>query len=91
MGAPADVIESWLEAGETPEGFSIHPANHEVVEFFLRMQTCWVIAPSGHLIGMAYERCKVVLEACGRWPDQALFENLQVMEFAAVAEAAERG
>lgn len=91
MGAPAAIQDEWLAADDAGDRLKIHPANHEVVKFFERLQTCWCFAPSGHLIGLAYEQCRVVLEVFGRWPDRALFENLQVMEFAAVAAAAERG
>nr|WP_275694152.1 DUF1799 domain-containing protein [Alcaligenes ammonioxydans] len=41
-GAPEDVIQR--AQGQEPEGFEVWPENEGVVEAFLQLATCWVVA-----------------------------------------------
>lgn len=66
--------------------FGVYRENLEALEFFMRLQTQWVISPMGERVGLNYAG----VEPCARMSDikmtPDLFEKVQIMELAALKE-----
>jgi hypothetical protein len=94
VSPPADQIERRLgfEAGDfgAPD-VAVWPENWPAVATFNALQTQWIIAPSGRLLGLRYESLPVVWQALGirRRHQRRLFHDLRVMETAALAALAD--
>jgi hypothetical protein len=85
MGAPPEVIEKAQRNAELEEEiFEVWDENWNSVLFFLACATQWVVGGMGGYIGMNYPGVESVMRI-KRSPDrEALFADLQVMEFAAL-------
>lgn len=82
-GAPAEIIDQWSAvANDKEEIFCVFPENWDVVSLFLRCQTNWKVAPGGGLLGLDYNGVRVVMESLGWWPNDNIFQDLQIMESA---------
>lgn len=85
MGAPEEVIEKALRSAEPQEEvFDVWEENWKSVLFFLACATQWNVAGMGGYTGMNYPGIESVMRIRRIKDRAALFEDLQVMEFAAL-------
>lgn len=86
-GAPQEVLD--LVQNDPEKTFLIWPENEEVVKLFVRVSTQWCVAGMGGFVGLRYESVRFMLKLY--YSDltfeeiKTLFEELQIMEFAALS------
>ena len=85
FGAPEDLLEETiLEASPVIE---IWPENFDVFQLFLSLSSQWVIIPGMAAVlrvGLRYESVEAVMRIKRLKNRSGLFDDLQVMEFAAL-------
>lgn len=60
------------------------PENWEAVSTFLAVQTQWIVAPSGHLIGLNYLALEFIFKLYGKKERRKLFGEIREIEFGAL-------
>lgn len=71
-----------------PKILPIYPENWTVVQFFLRLQTQWLVGGMGSRTGLNYPGVESAGRLSGVDITVELFEQLQIMELAALKEIA---
>ncbi len=86
-GAPQEILD---QVRQDPEKtFLIWPENERAVNLFVRVSTQWSVAGMGGFVGLRYESVSFMLKLY--YSDlkndeiKTLFEELQIMEFAALS------
>lgn len=80
--ARAQIAAQGIEPADAD--LEVYPENWEALMVFLRMQTRWDIGPSGHRIGMKYPDLETVMRRRKVKNRDAMFEQIQTMEIAAL-------
>jgi hypothetical protein len=75
-------------AGAAVAAFELLPCNKATVDLFLAVQTQWKTSAFGQTEGLDYPGVRAAAEMMGIEPAAlpAIFEGLQLMEYAALAE-----
>lgn len=86
---PADALGELVKI-RAADDYEVFPENARAVRVFFRLHSCWVVLSDfngSRYHGMDYARVKAALELMGEHEAlQALFEDLQIMEVAALEE-----
>lgn len=80
FGAPDEIIGK-IESHD--DDFEVWEENLEVVGLFLRMQSQWV-ANMGGVVGLNYQSLQILFKIYGIENEKQAFEDIQVMEYAAL-------
>lgn len=86
-GAPQEIVDQLKQDPE--KHFLIWPENERAVYLFVRVSTQWRVAGMGGFVGLSYESVSFMLKLY--YSDleveevKTLFEELQIMEFAALS------
>lgn len=89
LQAPPEALAA-AAAGAPPETVEVLPECWQAVEAFLLCQTQWRLAGMGSPIGLDYAGVQAALHLNGVAATTELFQDLRVMEHAAVEALAER-
>lgn len=88
--APANPFLAALAARGSEAVIEVWPDNWEAFELFARCQTQWNVGMGGRC-GLRYEALYPLLDRATETPDrwQELFDDVRVMEYAALKQMAE--
>lgn len=91
FGAPQEVLDQARAATRGAE-FEIWPENVETVNFFMRLQTQWVYAGMGGLVGLNYQSVDMLfrIERTSPKKQREILEGLRFMEAVVVNVIAEK-
>ena len=74
-----------------PEDLGLYPDNWEVVMFFMRLQTQWMVSAMGQRVGLVYSSVTTVAEVFGQKITPEFFHDLQILEIAYINETNRHG
>lgn len=80
FGAPDEIV-SKIESHD--DDFEVWEENMEVVGLFLRLQSQWNVTMGG-VSGLNYQSAQIVIKMYGIEDEKQAFDDLQVMEYAAL-------
>lgn len=81
FGAPQDIVN---KVENHDDDFEVWEDNMEAVTMFLRLQSQWIVSMGG-LVGLNYQSVQFLFKIYGITNEKQLLEDIQVMEFAALA------
>lgn len=87
--ALADDMEAWgvpAERIQRRECFGVYEENLEALNFFMRLQTQWVVSPMGERVGLNYGSIEPCARMLATEMTPELFEKVQIMEVTALKE-----
>lgn len=82
LGAPREVLEAWQPQPSEP--LAILPDAWPAVRLFIALGTQWRWGPEGRPVGLDYGAIRPAAELSGITPTPELFDDLRVMEAAAL-------
>lgn len=80
FGAPQDIVD---QVDQHDDDFEVWEDNFETLNIFLRLQSQWVVSMSG-VVGLNYQSVRYLFKIYGIENEKQTFEDLQLMEFAAL-------
>ncbi len=83
MGAPAELIAQLAPPVE--KDFRVFPENWPAIEMFMRLQTQWVIAGMGTVVGLNYQSVDFLFTIYEVKNKRELFEDIKHIELGALA------
>lgn len=80
FGAPQDIVD---QVEQHDDDFEVWEDNFETLNIFLRLQSQWVVSMSG-VVGLNYQSVRYLFKIYEIENEKQTFEDLQLMEFAAL-------
>jgi len=80
FGAPQNIVD---QIEQHDDDFEVWEDNFETLNIFLRLQSQWVVSMGG-VVGLNYQSVRYLFKIYGIENEKQVFEDLQLMEFAAL-------